>query len=157
MAGNHNSGRKRKPTGTNAGNVPPRPNEPKPPIGIPDPPDWLNKEAKAIYSRIADTAFKMGIMTVADGDLVALLADALADLAQARRIINKEGPVIQYEGSKGQMVYKAHPALYVANQAYQRARPLMSELGLTPAARARLQTTQDIDNAEEEAKQMFGF
>lgn len=135
------AGRRPKPTALkelagNPGKRPLNPREPKPRPKAPPPPATLSDAEKATYRRLARTLSGMGVVTVADGTALALLAVALTQYWDARAQVTKLGAVVKT--AAGNLIQ--NPYLPVANKAWEQVMRLLSEFGLTPASRSRVQT-----------------
>lgn len=110
--------------------MPPRPSD----LVAPKPPAWLSKRARVEWRRLAPIAFNLGSLKFAHFRAFGLLCETLAQAEEARRTIERDGMTVA-AGSGGR---KAHPALRVLATAQAQAARLMSEFGLTPAARSRV-------------------
>lgn len=97
------------------------------------PPRWLSKAARKEWRRIVKVLDGLGILTNADVDTLAVYCDAVVRYAEASKIIETEGMVVQTERGS-----KQHPAV-LAQQKYAgiMAR-CAAQLGLEPSARAAL-------------------
>ncbi len=112
-------------------------NEPKPRPAAPDCPAWLDPEAKAAWKRLVPILDRMRVLTVADGDQLAVLCQAIAEVEQTT-IALKEGLTFKTEkGYVGQ-----HPAVAIRHGAMRIIRAVGGEFGLSPAARVRLITPE---------------
>jgi P27 family predicted phage terminase small subunit len=111
--------------------------EPKPKRGRPKCPEIVKHDpvAKKYWHWLCCELDEMGILTSADGLLMALLATDYAQLHRAMVKVTEQGEVITT--THGNVVQNPH--LSIANGCRRRIRFLCSEFGLTPASRARLQ------------------
>jgi phage terminase small subunit len=95
------------------------PAEPKPEPGMPKPPPWLptTGPARDAWRRLAPILLELHVLTLADGDGLALICLAEADLIEARRDPNgwRRG-----------------------DAAWKRLRLGMADFGLNPSARAKV-------------------
>ena len=113
--------------------------EPEPPEGIPEPPDFLCEQALAYWDALVPILQDMGLITMADGDSLALYCQSLARLAQCEKIINEEGPTYKTYTPNGELsMIKMRPEAGLAKQLYPIVTKLGKEFGLSPAARAHL-------------------
>lgn len=101
----------------------------------PDPPPHFTEPAITHWRKL--TAMLMQRRLLSDDDLAALavLAGSLALYQQAQEKIDIEGAVVM--GQKGEI---KSPWVTIQNQAWDRIRPLLSEFGLTPCARAKFKS-----------------
>jgi len=95
-------------------------------------PDWLSPEARAEWDRLAPLL--AAALTPLDRDTLAVFVTALARLAKAEAEIARIGEVVR--GATGAAV--VNPWCAVARTAADQVHRFGSELGLSPAARARL-------------------
>lgn len=79
----------------------------------------------------------MQVMTGADPVALGLLCDALADYMAARDVVRKKGTTYETEGDAGTML-RQRPEVYIAADAWRRAKLMLTEFGLTPASRAKV-------------------
>jgi len=88
----------------------------------------------------------MQVMTGADPVALGLLCDALADYMAARAVVEKEGASYETEGDAGKML-RQRPEVYIAADAWRRAKLMLTEFGLTPASRAKV-SAADVGPAD---------
>ena len=133
------AGRKRTPTRLrvlrgNPGHRPLNPAEPAPARGLPEAPDWLNLLELEAWDTLTAALEPMGVVTISDGPALTALAVAWADWRQARAVLDLEEPYLETPAG-----LHRHPASAVASDAWRRVSSMLSEFGLTPASRSRLQ------------------
>jgi P27 family predicted phage terminase small subunit len=80
----------------------------------------------------------MRVLSEADGEALALAADALADYVQARKVIEKQGHSYEATTEAGAIIVRKRPEVTIASDAWKRARLMLLEFGLTPAARGKV-------------------
>jgi P27 family predicted phage terminase small subunit len=107
-------------------------NEPQPARMIPPMPDWLDDEAQREWNRVAPVLYMRGLLTEADGGVLAAYCDAVGMVHRCQRRIKRQG--LQLRGPDGRVYI--HPLAAVAQQAQQLALRLAAEFGMT--ARTRL-------------------
>jgi len=114
------------------------------------PPKPETVKSDAIASRLWDELVAMldGQRTLAPTDVCILtsLCSAYSRLVQARKVIAKEGLTVTNIVSGGT---KAHPLLGVESGAAREVATYCSELGLTPTARGRIKTIDDIEEEDD--------
>jgi P27 family predicted phage terminase small subunit len=161
-------GRKKKPTVIklvtgNPGRYPLNKKEPKPEAGCPEAPEWLSEKAKTAWPRVAQMLVDMGVLAVNDALGLEALCEAYAEVREARESLKKPITLTDAEGNSyevakgGELTYvtvgkfgpmiRVRPEIAVISDADRRLRSLLSEFGMTPAARARVQV---LDDREEE-------
>jgi P27 family predicted phage terminase small subunit len=80
----------------------------------------------------------MGVLSTADRTALALLCDALAAYVEAKVQVAEEGSTYETENEAGSRMVRKHPAVEVGGDAARFAKTLLTEFGLTPAARAKV-------------------
>lgn len=171
------AGRKPKPShlrlvGGNAGKRPINKKEPKVKKGAPIAPKWLSPKAKAAWPRAVKLLTDMGVLTVADGFALEMLCEAYADLLTARAAVQlpvlgvskqkdgeltsfvlAEGGEVTYVtyGKNGAMI-RNRPEYALIADAERRLKASLSDFGLTPAARSKIQANNGDQEEEPEEK-----
>lgn len=90
------------------------------------------------WARLEPVLSKMGVLSTADVDELALIVDALADYIEARAIVQREGLIYESTGVNGRQV-KAHPAERLAADAWRRVHVGLKEFGMTPSSRSKVE------------------
>ncbi len=132
-------GRKPKPTHLkllegNPGNRPLNPGEPKPERHIPTCPAHLCPTAKAEWKRLAAQLHMLGMLTTLDRAVLAGYCQAYGRWAEAERKL-KETPAILKMPSG---YIQQNPWLTISNKQLELMAKFMSELGLSPVSRTRV-------------------
>ena len=65
--------------------------EPQPDSAAPKCPDWLNRDAKAAWRKLVKILHPIGLLTTADGDALAMYAQAWSHWKAAELVISKKG------------------------------------------------------------------
>ena len=131
-------GRKPKPTALkvlegNPGKRSLNDHEPIPPKGELKCPSWLLPEAKKEWKRLAPALEAMGVLTMADLTAFEGYCQAYARWKEAEAFITQHGSIFQTPSGYVQQV----PQVSIAQQNLKIMQSFCSELGLTPATRAR--------------------
>lgn len=126
----------------------PLPNrEPKPLKGRPRCPSWLSDEAKKTWRELVPQLEAMGLLTRADGHLLAIYCETWAEYQAAVLYLRAFGTV--YEAERGVI---ARPEVGIAQKARVLLRQYAQEFGLTPSARGRMVVPKtQAEDAELEA------
>jgi P27 family predicted phage terminase small subunit len=133
--------------------------------GVPGMPDWLSREAKAEWRRIAPDLDRVGMLCKVDRAALAAYCQAFAEMADAIRILEKEGRIIDQavfnkNGDKTGSIKKIHPAHKLYKEGTARVKQFLGEFGLTPSSRTRLKGAAPGSGGgqekEDEAEQFFG-
>jgi P27 family predicted phage terminase small subunit len=152
-----NMGRKPKPRALkvlngNPGKRPLSADEPEYPLDSNlEPPEELAGESLKEWQRAAPLLLNAGVLTQIDRTALKALCICYARWIDAEKHVRKEGCVVS--GSTGSLVM--NPYVRVASQALEQMRSLMSDFGMTPAARTRIRTEKSTDNADELEKELF--
>ncbi|MDB5616168.1 phage terminase small subunit P27 family [Tardiphaga sp.] len=95
-------------------------------------PAWLSRLGKTEWKKVAAILVERRHLTDADLGTLAAYADAVGQLAESTRIVNREGMVIETKAG-----LRKHPAISIQMNARNQIRQLAAELGLTPVSRSR--------------------
>lgn len=115
------------------------------PAGVPECPITLNTYGQDAWDRLVRVLRSARVLTKADGPAVALIARALGDLEEARvKMIETGGAVVP--SKRGDPV--SNPWAREHQRAFDNVRRLLTEFGLTPAARLKVQRTGDPKKAK---------
>lgn len=140
-------GRPRKPTNLkvlegNPGKRPLPQNEPKPAPIAPKCPPWVNSEGKKAWKYLAPKLEHLGLLTEIDGEALACACNEYGEYVFMRREIKRK----KKRTFTTESGYEAAiPEISIANKAFSNFKSMMTEFGLTPASRSRI----DIKPGEE--------
>jgi len=154
------SGRKPKPTALklltgNLGRL--NPNEAKPDLAQPTPPDFLNDHAKVEWGRIVGTLFRAGLMTELDRSVLAAYCQsygrwvqaerALARMAEAQADCDQALTIVTHNGTAMQ-----NPLIGIANKAKADTVRYALQFGMTPSARSKVSASphDEVDDLTSE-------
>jgi len=107
---------------------------PRVPAGMPKAPEHLNKEARAVWARVAPGLYTSGLLTELDAEALGAFCVCSARLAEAERHLAAEGPTTV--GARGAM--RQSPWLSIAAAARRQMLSLAQEFGMTPSSRGRI-------------------
>lgn len=127
-------------------------NEPKLPTGAPPIPDDLNADGQREWDRLVSISLASRVLTKADRSIVELAAHAYSTWIRAERVIELKGITYETTNTTGGAVIKARPEVVIASDAWRRYRAAICELGLTPAARAKVSAVDQNDAVDPAAK-----
>ncbi len=142
-------GRKPKPTalkklqGTHR---PDRANPAEPQFAVPgrvlNVPDYLSGRAADVWRDLGRMLLDAGLFTVVDKYALGMFCAAAGRWMEAEvKLVETGGAVLTTDDGN----LTQNPWLWTANKAWEQMRKLFGEFGLTPAERARLQVTDDVD------------
>jgi P27 family predicted phage terminase small subunit len=139
----HQGGRKRKPdhlkivTGTAQ---PSRMNSEAPaaPTDLPKPPHWLTVRGTEIFHGLVAILDEMGIASSADAAVITLCASRIEEVEITTALVEDNGRTFETVNESGSTMYRSRPEVAQRNEAMRHAQSLLSELGLTPAARSKV-------------------
>ncbi|MER7076621.1 phage terminase, small subunit, putative, P27 family [Saccharopolyspora kobensis] len=100
----------------------------------PNPPSWLDREARAEWRRVVPELGKLGILARLDRAVLAAYCDAWSRWVQARTLIDENGLVV-HNPERG---WVKNPAWQVYRDACSTLQALAKELGTTPNTRLRM-------------------
>lgn len=102
------------------------------------PPEWLGDRGQQAWADLLPILRKMGVLTTADPMAFALLCDALGEYMEARAWIQSNEDTYSVAGKDGALTWRKRPEVEIAQDAWRRAKTMLTEFGLTPAARSRV-------------------
>lgn len=136
----------------------PRPSTTKGPVM----PSYLSPKAKAAWKKLTKLLKDMGVLTAADGFALERLCDVYAEILELRDEIAKNGRTYESirqlddiadqqdgldDNDSGlgleQRLIKPNPAVAMLADADRRFKSYLVEFGLTPAARTKIQVTNN--------------
>lgn len=113
-------------------------NPPEPEKGIPEPPEWLNDNAKKAFIELAKITSGMNVLTLADSASLAMICDAYADYLEAKQLVDDNGMTYKFTNREGQEVIKMNPATTIKADAWRRVMIGLGKFGLSPAEREKI-------------------
>ncbi len=119
----------------NPGKRPLNKHEPKPDIVLPYCPEFLDKDARKEWDRLAPILLRMKVLTEADYIALASLCQAYSTMVKAQVQLNKTG--ILFKTPSGYI--QQSPLISIVNNCTEKIVTLCREFGLTPSARTRVQ------------------
>lgn len=126
-------------------------NEPVPRSGRIDAPAELSDDVRVIFEYVVDELEHMKIASPADRDSIVCYAEAVDKHRKASAVLAKSPVLIR--GLHGGMV--RNPALAVQRDAANTIRQFAQEFGLTPSARARIDSERLSDDDDNPFAQSF--
>lgn|SRR3990167_5345824 len=130
--------KKSNPSGTSR----PAKNEPQPPAGIPEYPEWADLATKWVWDIITPQLSAMGVMTKADAGIAARYGDLQADYKAQCEMINKMGRMIPRKDKNGNVIgVMNNPLVSARAETMRELRHIEDRLGLNPAARTRIESS----------------
>jgi P27 family predicted phage terminase small subunit len=119
--------------------------EPASPKGAGDCPDHLDDVGRSAWLRLTRRLDEMGVLTLADGEAIALYASIYSRWTSARIQLDHDGLSITNTattqtkyGTSVRELTKPHPLLAVLDQCEQKMARLLTQFGMTPSSRSSL-------------------
>lgn len=106
--------------------------EPKPPHGLPECPEWVTSEVRQVWNKTLIALHHMGLASTADEDSLMAYCQAVVTHREASRQIAQEGVIVL--GSMRTPV--KNPACTVQNEAATQIARYAGLFGLNPSARS---------------------
>jgi P27 family predicted phage terminase small subunit len=133
----------------NPGKRPFNENEPQPEVLAPDPPDWLDDDARKEWDRITPILLRLGLLTQIDLAKLASYCTAYSDLADARRELKKfKSRLLVDDNGK----FYTNPLVAIARAAKREIDTFGSEFGMSPASRTRIQVNPPSRGDDDKAR-----
>ncbi len=117
-------------------------------------PDDLDEVGKQEWRRIIAEGLKLEVLTKADRAIVESAVRAYSTWRRNERVCDKDGYTYETEGTDGQRMIKQNPAASIAAEAARRYLSAIGQIGLSPAARPKVNTV-DPDEIEEPTAKYF--
>lgn len=121
-------------------------NEPQPSAGLPEPPEDMNDQVRAVWDFMVKELGVMGLARRPDTHQLRAYCEAVVDHARACVYVDKGGILIpdKHNGS-----VRKNPAFVMKQLAARTMLIYAREFGLTPAARVHLMAEKVADNSLE--------
>lgn len=101
------------------------------------PPVWLGKVGKKEFKFIVQQTESIELLTNLDIHVLAIYCNTYEEYITVSKRIAKDGPIVQANKSS-ETTEAAHPLYVKQNKLLQDLKTLMTDLGLSPSARAKL-------------------
>lgn len=133
----------------NPGKRPLPKNEPRPaPVTkIPSPPSILNAPAKAAWKRLAPELDRLGLLTVSDLETFTVACQSYGIWVECEKYFKQKDPdtgkpygrTYKYTNKNGSTNEIERPEVKIGQKAIDHFKAFMTEFGLTPASRTRIE------------------
>ena len=153
-------GRPAKPTALkliegNKGKRPLNKKEPKALRKQPTKPKHLTPFASEFWDRIVSLLEETGVLAGVDEVAIERVAEIYSDIRIAQQSIRREGATYAAVTGSGETMIKGNPAVQQLRAADQQLKGYLTEFGLTPASRSRIEIAAP-DGEEDKADRHFG-
>lgn len=118
------------------------PDAPTAPTGLPVAPEMLTKRGAEIFDGLVAILDEMGIASTADTSVVMLCASRLEEVEITTALVEDNGRTYETISESGSVMHRSRPEVQQRNEAMKHAQSLLSDLGLTPAARSRVSVSK---------------
>lgn len=125
--------------------------EPSLRVQAPAAPRDLDTDGFLEWERLCSVCLNARVLTAADRGIVEIAAQAYSTFIRATRVVNERGLTYETTNTTGGQVIKARPEVAIASDAWRRYRAAICELGLTPAARTRVEAADSNEDGAEES------
>src|SRR5262245_28250904 len=125
----------------NPGKRPLNANEPKPTAGKPKCPAWLDAEAKRKWRELVPELDRIGLLTVVDGDALAVYCEAWSCFRRACESLTVNGDT--FTTDNGYLMPR--PEVAIRNAARDTLKKFAALFGLDPSSRSRLAVAPAVD------------
>lgn len=130
--------------------------EPEPPPGTPEAPDWLTPEARAAWDQLAPTLQASGLLTMLDRNALGRYCTLWVRWRVAEDFIATNGSVFtQRDGNGKSRGVKPFPQVAEASQLAQALTRMEAEFGMTPSGRSRIHV--DTSNRQKVPEELARF
>ncbi len=125
--------------------------EPKPRRSRPRCPQWLDRDAKALWRNLVPELDDMGVLTQIDGNALVRYCTLWSRWKRAELFIAKHGEAYPIKDEKDNVKYlHQFPQVAVANKLSVQLTRLEQEFGMTPSSRSRIriERQEQVDEFE---------
>jgi P27 family predicted phage terminase small subunit len=105
---------------------------------LPSAPADLTLDQRSQFNLLVERLEAIKVASETDTEIIAITARRLQEIVDLSGMLAVAGRVVQSTGKDGRMMLRSHPAVGQLNEAYRHLHSLLSELGLTPAARSKV-------------------
>ena len=91
----------------------------------------------------------LGVLAEIDAIALQMMSDAWEDYQASRAVIRTLGPVYSTTNAQGDEMHRPRPELALMQQSWDRLKKMLSEFGLTPSSRAKLNAPEKIESLED--------
>lgn len=129
--------------------------EPKAPSGRPACPRYLKGEERKAWQRITKLLKEMKVLSKADSESLELYSVTYAQWRSARVTCDSEGMTYAVVDAQGNTTHKRHPAQQIMKDNAAVMIKLLTEFGLTPSSRTRVQIENETNSTGELEKKFL--
>lgn len=122
--------------------------EPKPPAGVPTPPEHLSDEARRVWFALAPMLDAMGVLTQADAIELEVLCEDYAEWLELKKDIQANGRVQTVTTKSGDEFIRQRPQVGMLQDADRRLKGHLAEFGLTPASRSKVTISEKSEGED---------
>ena len=120
------------------------PDEAEPNLAIPSPPEHLSQEANVEWGRISQELYQLGLLSRVDRAALAAYCQTYGRWVEAERTLAEKGMLVKT--TNGNIIQS--PLVSIANKSLEIMHKYLTEFGMTPAARAKVQAKKPEDGQE---------
>lgn len=113
-------------------------NAPKAEKRVPPVPKHFSKQGKYWFKRMADELDAIDVISQLDARALELLVEAYTEYRHHCDTLDIEGYTYRAKTQTGAVLIKAHPVAMMKADAWKRIRAMLSEFGMTPVSRAKV-------------------
>jgi P27 family predicted phage terminase small subunit len=127
-------------------------NEPQPQPSMPSCPPHLKGVARTEWKRIVPELYELGLLSNIDRMALAAYCDSYAEWKQACELLERKSPILKTEA--GNIIQ--NPLVGIKHKAAEQMHKFLTEFGMTPASRSRIQVNRKPDNEDDMEKLLNG-
>lgn len=128
------------------------PNEPKPPVKLPEPPNHLSPVAREAWYRFGRYLEKLGVLTELDAVAFERGCEVYAEVCELQKDIRENGRAQKVETKSGDIMERARPQVQMYQNADQRLKLWLVQFGMTPASRSNVHGEAPEDDSDPAAE-----
>lgn len=121
-------------------------NEPQPEKGIPACPENITGNAKVAWDKLCKILDDMGVLTVADNYALETLCSVYGRMRELQAVIDEHGLVFESPNVNGDILLRPNPAVSQLEKAESLFKNYLTEFGLTPSSRTKIQVNKKAED-----------
>ncbi len=129
--------------------------EPRPPAGLPEPPDWLSPAARAKWDALVPMLASTRMLTVLDGDVLVQYVTTWEQWRRHLDLVQKGLDVIVSRDEGGKLRYtQIAPSATLVRRYGEQLHRIAQQFGMTPSSRSSIRV-EDAASAEDELSEFL--
>lgn len=122
--------------------------KPAPTVKMPNPPAWMNTYGKKAWKRLAPELQRLGLLTVVDIETFSAACQCYGVWVECEKTLKKKGRTHSYTNKAKETNTIVRPEVKIGQKALDQFKSYMTEFGLSPASRTRIEVSSPGDEQD---------